>query len=111
MKLLENVAKIDDADVESDDKFEKISVEEFSSCFHLRHLVEKDSGDKIGEIDVSIDSLKIAESKLSTRKNLFKFCVRLGRRALHDFDAAKWVEKYFRVPWFRQKTVVIIVAF
>ena len=85
MKLLE----IDDADVESDDKFEKISVEEFSSCFHLRHLVEKDSGDKIGEIDVSIDSLKIAESKLSTRKNLFKFCVRLGRRALHDFDAAK----------------------
>ena len=87
--IFESVAKFetDDVDVGDSESIGKFSVEEFSSCFRLRHLVS-DSGEKIGD-GVSVDALKLAESKFSNRLSLLKFCCRLSKQAGRDFDATK----------------------
>ena len=93
--IFESVAKFEtddvdvdvDVDVDDSESIGKFSVEEFSSCFRLRHLVS-DSGEKIGD-GVSVDALKLAESKFSNRLSLLKFCCRLSKQAGRDFDATK----------------------
>jgi hypothetical protein len=64
------------------------TIAEFSSCFHLRQLSEKDSPDKIGD-DISIDMLQIADPKFSNRQSLLKLSFHLGKKAQVDFDSAK----------------------
>ena len=89
--IFESVAKFETDDVDVDvgysESIGKFSVEEFSSCFRLRHLVS-DSGEKIGD-GVSVDALKLAESQFSNRLSLLKFCCRLSKQAGRDFDATK----------------------
>ena len=86
--LFESVAKFEtDVDVDNVETIDKFSVEEFSSCFHLRHLIA-DSGEKIGD-GVSVDTLKLAEAKFSNRLSLLKFCCQLSKQAGKDFDATK----------------------
>ena len=90
LNLIKTITDVDPnvENEESANKFRNFSVSEFSSCFHLRQLAEKESSDKIGD-DISIDSLKISESKFSNCQSLLKLYFRLGGKALQDFDAAK----------------------
>jgi len=63
---------------------------EFSTCFQLRLLFEKESTEKIGD-NISVESLRIADPKMSNCRNIFQLFYLLSRKGLSNFDETKQI--------------------